>query len=415
MKLQFKIRNGDILDVKKAFVFRLNFDKEYLFYTTEDYAENTMVPVIFGELIGPSVIRIAPEERDMFEKFLYALANDQVDNISNYELINYKQLDVTILSAQKTKLPAKIIDKYSPPFEIVLPPKIDTIADKAPDIKPIVHDIKPNVIGNIDETKKESIDQNIKPKEPSHVSSNKNFNEKMIPSEIANKVFEQLVNADPVSEVMDTLEPLPLELNRQASEYNSLNDDSLVKSESSKSELNSPKEEIKQNKKTKKNKIFQIILMAILIAGIIYFGYHWIMKTYFKEDIDNLVETKTVTVFCETHPVAENNYRTTSRINAVFINDFLVEYVETKNLEFSNLDDYTTYKKEHEKDQVTNKAGYYEASDYVDENLLVYKQTQIIKDEMSLNDWVTYLGEDTTYDFLLEKYNKNGYVCNVEA
>ena len=261
MKLQFKIRNGDILDVKKAFVFRLNFDKEYLFYTTEDYAENTMVPVIFGELIGPSVIRIAPEERDMFEKFLYALANDQVDNISNYELINYKQLDVTILSAQKTKLPAKIIDKYSPPFEIVLPPKIDTIADKAPDIKPIVHDIKPNVIGNIDETKKESIDQDIKPKEPSHVSSNKNFNEKMIPSEIANKVFEQLVNADPVSEVMDTLEPLPLELNRQASEYNSLNDDSLVKSESSKSKLNSPKEEIKQNKKTKKNKIFQIILM----------------------------------------------------------------------------------------------------------------------------------------------------------
>ena len=71
-----------------------------------------MVPVIFGEMIGPSVIKVAPEEREMFEKFLFALANNQVDNISNYELVNYKQLDVTILSAQKTKLPAYILNKY---------------------------------------------------------------------------------------------------------------------------------------------------------------------------------------------------------------------------------------------------------------------------------------------------------------
>ena len=45
MKLQFKIRNGDVLDVKKAFVFRLNFDKEYLFYTTETFKDDDMVKV----------------------------------------------------------------------------------------------------------------------------------------------------------------------------------------------------------------------------------------------------------------------------------------------------------------------------------------------------------------------------------
>ena len=440
MKLQFKLRNGDILDVKRAFVFRLNFDKEYLFYTTDTFKDGDMVPVIFGEMIGPSVIKVAPEEREMFEKFLFALANNQVDNISNYELVNYKQLDVTILSAQKTKLPAYILNKYSSNFEVVLPPKYDVIDDPTPEIIPAIPEIKENVIGTINDTSNEKND-NLESKHEDKVVIKKeeikndnnafynNFtflendahdfkfipNEEEIPTEIANKVFEQLVNSNPVEEVMDTLEPLPLKINREASKYEPENNFPYANTNFPKPVIENKAPEIKNDKVSKKNNIVQIILIAVLAAGVIYFGYNWVMQTYFKKDIDNLVDSKTLTVLCETHPTTENNYRTTSRINGKFINEFLTEYIETKTMEFSTVEEYNAYKEAHINDVLTNNAGYYESVEYLDESLTVYKEIKIIKDDMSLNDWVSYLGEDTTYTYLLGKYHNNGYVCGTEA
>ncbi len=410
MKIQFKLRNGDLLDVKKTFVFRLNFDKEYLFYTTEEVNnDEATVPVIFGEIIGPSVIKLAPEERTMFETFLKALANDQVDNVSNYELITYKQLEVTILGAQKTYLPASIINKYSVDFEIVMPPKYDVISDPTPDIEPVV-------IGDIDnpiETREESRDDLLDDIALDVVNESKFMSsaekEEIVPTALANRVFEQLVNSDPVDEVMNTLEPLPLELNNNQMDnvYNEIVDTEKIE------KVQIPENSNKQNNKTKKRSIGQFVLMFLLLLGVFYFGYNWLNETYGASD--DTPKTLASTMVCENHPTILEEYRLTSKIQGEFVDDELNKYTETKIYVFEDVDSYNTYKENMSQSEESNMAGYYVVYEYLDDSLTIYQETNIVRDEMSFDEWVNYVGTDTTYTNLVDKYNNNGYICGKEA
>lgn len=441
MKLQFKYMNGKILDIKRAFIFKINFDKEYLFYTTDDFKDGDMVSVIFGELIGPSMVKMSDEDKQVMEKFLFALANNRVDNISNYQLIKYEQLEVTILSGQKTTLPAYIVNKYSYNFEIVMPEHIDVISDPTPEIEPI---LEPIAIGNVTKVDKVNYvavkDTNTKEVErkikeiPTNVTLTPQIisdsQEQVVTQALADKVYEQLVNADSVDEAIDTLDmdAIPLKLNNETPIYvdkevfnkaleNVKNEPIIESIEESASKELKPVEKSKNHDVTneisyrkKRGISFYFILVAyvVLLFGIAYFGSRWLEENHAN---DVLAEAGKKELVCETHLTNESTYRKVSSINDSFEDDEMIEHLNTVTLFFENESDYLAFKEEHNNDTIEESNGYRERYDYNDEQLTAVHVIYILKERMSLDEWVGRVGEATSYEDALSYYVNNGYIC----
>lgn len=441
MKLQFKYMNGKILDIKRAFIFKINFDKEYLFYTTDDFKDGDMVSVIFGELIGPSMVKMSDEDKQVMEKFLFALANNRVDNISNYQLIKYEQLEVTILSGQKTTLPAYIVNKYSYNFEIVMPEHIDVISDPTPEIEPI---LEPIAIGNVTKVDKVNYvavkDTNTKEVErkikeiPTNVTLTPQIisdsQEQVVTQALADKVYEQLVNADPVDEAIDTLDmdAIPLKLNNETPIYvdkevfnkaleNVKNEPIIESIEESASKELKPVEKSKNQGGTneisyrkKRGISFYSILVAyvVLLFGIAYFGSRWLEENHAN---DALADAGKKELVCETHLTNESTYRKVSSINDSFEDDEMIEHLNTVTLFFENESAYLAFKEEHNNDTIEESNGYRERYDYNDEQLTAVHVIYILKERMSLDEWVSRVGEATSYEDAFSYYVDSGYIC----